>query len=304
MKAPDNQNISTYRIHVTGLVQGVGFRPFVYRLAIQYGVSGWVENRNDGVQIRINVSRERAEEFRQSLIDHAPAAADIESVHLSPSPPEAMEGFTIKSSGDVSEIITEIGPDIAVCPDCLSDMKEQPHRINYPFINCTHCGPRFTIIRDLPYDRSRTTMDAFTMCPDCRSEYENVHDRRFHAQPVACNNCGPVYELENEQGKTKDLDKLLKELAAGIREGKIFALKGMGGFHLVCDAFNESAVARLRKIKERDGKPFALMCPSVEHARCLAEIKRGGRTLLKSWQRPIVLLRRKGRDYKGHCRWP
>lgn len=174
MRAPDNQNISTYRIHVTGLVQGVGFRPFVYRLATKFGISGWVENRNDGVRILINETLEEAEKFRQSIFDHAPAAADIESIQLLPSAPEVMEGFAIKSSGDVSEIITEIGPDIAVCPDCLLDMKQQPHRINYPFINCTHCGPRFTIIRDLPYDRPRTTMDAFVMCPDCRAEYENV----------------------------------------------------------------------------------------------------------------------------------
>lgn len=293
MKAPDNQNISTYRIQISGLVQGVGFRPFVYREANKYGISGWVENRNDGVHILINETREGAEKFKQSILDHAPAAADIESLRMMPASPEVLEGFAIKSSGDVSGSITEIGPDIAVCPECLSDMKRQPHRINYPFINCTHCGPRFTIIRDLPYDRPHTTMDAFAMCPECRAEYENVHDRRFHAQPVACKHCGPVYVLEAEQGRCDQLEGIMEEVRAGIMKGGVFALKGMGGFHLLCDAFNESAVARLRKIKERDGKPFALMCRSVEMARSLAEVSKEEERLMEAWQRPIVLLRKK-----------
>ena len=294
MKAPDNQNISTYRIQVSGLVQGVGFRPFVFREATKYGISGWVENRNDGVHILINETREGAEKFKQSILDHAPAAANIESLRMMPTSPEVLEGFAIKSSGDVSGSITEIGPDIAVCPDCLSDLKQQPNRINYPFINCTHCGPRFTIIRDLPYDRPRTTMDAFAMCPECRAEYENVHDRRFHAQPVACKHCGPVYVLETEQGRTDQFEEILEEVRLGIRKGGIYALKGMGGFHLLCDAFNESAVTRLRKIKERDGKPFALMCRSVEMARSFAEVSKEEEHLLEAWQRPIVLLGKKG----------
>lgn len=294
MKAPDHQNVSTFRIHITGLVQGVGFRPFVHRLAVSQGISGWVENRNDGVNILINETQEGAEKFKQAIKELAPAAADIESLSMSASSPEVLEGFTIKSSEDVSGIITEIGPDIAVCTDCLADMKQQPHRINYPFINCTHCGPRFTIIRDLPYDRPHTTMDAFTMCPECRSEYENVHDRRFHAQPVACTHCGPVYVLENEKGTNSQVEEILDELALGISQGKIYALKGMGGFHLLCNALNENAIARLRKIKERDGKPFALMCRSSEAARSFVEVSKEEQELLETWQRPIVLLKRSG----------
>ncbi|MFH0757270.1 MAG: carbamoyltransferase HypF [Bacteroidota bacterium] len=291
--ALDIQDIKTFEIQIAGLVQGVGFRPFIYRMAQENKLCGWVENRNDGVVILINGTREEAESFKKGILDKAPLASDIDTVTLTPHPFRKMQGFLIRNSEDVSEAITEISPDIAVCPDCLRDMKSQAHRIQYPFINCTQCGPRFSIIRDLPYDRPHTTMDVFAMCPLCRSEFENITDRRFHAQPVACKHCGPVYSLEEKGSRTALLAELLSRVAGGMKEGKVYALKGLGGFHLMCDAFNETAVSTLRSIKKRDGKPFALMFRSLADAKNHVEISHGEAELLLSWRRPIVLLKRK-----------
>jgi hydrogenase maturation protein HypF len=294
MEVPDVQQYNTYKIEISGLVQGVGFRPFIYKLAYAQNIDGWVENRNDGVVILLNATGGGVESFAQSIRDNAPPASDIESVTITRNSYLDLQGFMIRKSEDVSESVTEISPDIAVCPDCLSDMKSQSHRINYPFINCTHCGPRFSIIRDLPYDRPHTTMDTFTMCPVCKSEYENVGDRRFHAQPLACNQCGPSYALEEHGIITVLLKELLSKVSAGISKGHVYALKGLGGFHLLCDAFNGSAVSRLRSIKERDGKPFALMFSSLSEAKIFAEINEEEERLLLSWRRPIVLLKKKG----------
>lgn len=293
------QQFNTYKIEITGLVQGVGFRPFIYNLAHEHKVNGWVENRNDGVVILLNETGTGVELFKTAILNNAPPASDIESVTITRNRNRDLRGFIIRKSEDVSGNITEISPDISVCPDCLADMKSQIHRINYPFINCTNCGPRFSIIRGLPYDRAQTTMEPFTMCPECKAEYENEADRRFHAQPVACMQCGPVYSL-NEQGiNTESLKDLLSKVSAGISQGKVYALKGMGGFHLMCDAFNERAVAHLRSIKERDGKPFALMFRSLNDARNFTEINEEEEQLLLSWQRPIVLLKRKGPITRG-----
>ena len=290
--APMNREpVTTFRIGISGMVQGVGFRPFIYRLARQLGISGWVENRNDGVTIVFNATPELAERFRQSITGSSPDAADIDRIDLEPAPAQTFSGFEIRSSSDLSPEITEISPDIAVCRECLRDMQVQPHRSGYPFINCTRCGPRFTIIRDLPYDRASTTMDRFRMCETCRSEYEEVSDRRFHAQPVACNRCGPSYTLMTPEGTVRDLSRILVRFGKELKEGGIFAVKGMGGYHLMCDAFHEEAVLRLRAIKERDGKPFALMARSPEAARTLVEMSREEQEMLVSWRRPIVLLR-------------
>ncbi|MEN8229777.1 MAG: carbamoyltransferase HypF [Bacteroidota bacterium] len=293
MEALNVQHGSTYIIEISGLVQGVGFRPFIYKLAHRHHVDGWVENRNDGVVILINGTNGEVELFKKEILDKAPPASDIESVTITPVPFQDLRGFMIRQSEDLSERVTEISPDIAVCPDCLSDMKSQPHRINYPFINCTHCGPRFSIIRELPYDRPYTTMDLFNMCPVCRAEYENVEDRRFHAQPVACSRCGPAYSLDENGFITESLDELLLKVSRGISRGSLYALKGVGGFHLMCDAFNVTAVSHLRSVKERDGKPFALMFRSLSAAKAYAEINDEEERLLLSWQRPIVLLKRK-----------
>ncbi|MEI7982633.1 MAG: acylphosphatase, partial [Bacteroidota bacterium] len=191
--------IKTLRITVTGLIQGVGFRPFVYRTALKHGLTGWVQNTNENVRILVTGSPGSIADFLFSLEAEAPPAAMIENIHTEEAGLENFSAFVILKSSDVSDDITEISPDIAVCTDCLNDMEQAGNRPDYPFVNCTNCGPRFTIIRELPYDRSKTTMQTFPMCQRCRNEYENVTDRRFHAQPIACSDCGPQYELFSGQ---------------------------------------------------------------------------------------------------------
>ena len=241
------------------MVQGVGFRPFVYRVASDLGLKGWVENRNNGVLVVTQGSEEQIQEFTKMIEEHAPEAASIESIDLHKEARTSLSEFEIRQSSDVSASVTEISPDIAVCKECLNDMRSQVHRINYPLINCTHCGPRFSIIRELPYDRPNTTMQSFEMCAECRSEYSNISDRRFHAQPVACNHCGPVYSLDFSEESVKDLSEILSLLEGILGEGGVVAMKGTGGFHLVCNAFSTEGVSKLRQIKQRDGTPFALM---------------------------------------------
>jgi hydrogenase maturation protein HypF len=280
----------TYEISISGLVQGVGFRPFIYRLAYAHNLRGWVENRNDGVRIRVSCSENRLSRFIKDIRSHAPLAASIHSIDYKVSFHELFDDFRIIRSSGQSDEITEISPDIAVCDDCLTDMKLQPHRINYPFINCTNCGPRFTIIRDLPYDREKTTMEPFVMCKLCEREYSNVLDRRFHAQPVACNHCGPQYELIEKEARTCSLDAIIDRVCQLLEGGMIVAIKGLGGFFIACDATNQQAVDRLRSIKKREGKPFAVMFSSVGTAKEYAVIGTEEEKLLLSWRRPIVLL--------------
>ncbi len=290
MKNPEGNITLFYDLKIKGLVQGVGFRPFIYRLAKEFGYKGWVENRNDGVMIRIETSGNSINEFRKRIIDDAPAAADIYSVTVNKSERETLRDFSIRKSVSDSSGITDVSPDIAVCKDCLADMKKQPHRINYPFINCTNCGPRFSIIRDLPYDRHNTTMDIFIMCDTCGEEYHNIADRRFHAQPVACNSCGPFYTFRQQEQVISDSMEIMKDIKEGLIDGAVYAIKGVGGYHLMCDAFNISAVRRLRKIKCRDSKPFAVMFESVESAKDYAFINADEEKALMSWKRPVVLL--------------
>lgn len=282
-----------FRISVRGLVQGVGFRPFVYRLAVSRGLTGWVENRSDGVMVCINANEGTTRDFCHALEQEAPRAASIEQIQTETIPAFPAEDFHIRNSKHVEGVVTEVSPDIAVCADCLRDMKAQEHRINYPFINCTHCGPRFTIIRAIPYDRAQTSMDVFPMCPRCRKEYEDILDRRFHAQPVACRHCGPHYTLHQGEEVTGDIEVILNALALGLGSGEIFALKGLGGYHLACDAGDQEAVEKLRQIKNRDGKPFAVMFPSLEKAAEYCHINDAEKELLSSWQRPIVILQKK-----------
>jgi hydrogenase maturation protein HypF len=277
-------------IHIQGLVQGVGFRPFVYRTALKYGVKGTVENRNDGVFIYAVGHHDQLNLFANALRDEAPAAADIYSLDLLDAIVSDCPDFSIVRSADTGQEITEVSPDIAVCEACLHDMKHQPHRINYPMTNCTNCGPRFTIIRSLPYDRPNTTMDDFSMCPQCAEEYRDVLNRRFHAQPVACNHCGPVYSLHLPTAEKLTGDSIAQQTALLIDHSKVVAIKGMGGFHLACDAFDLAAVDRLRQIKQRDGKPFAVMFRDAESATSFVSISDQERELLTSWRRPVVLL--------------
>lgn len=280
-------------IHIRGLVQGVGFRPFVYRMAIKHHVCGWVENNNEGVLIHAEASAENLGAFGQDLRKLAPPAANIQALEQKPAKNDSFQEFSIKKSSNRSDAVTEVSPDIAVCNECLHDMQTQPHRLAYPFINCTNCGPRFTIIRSLPYDRPLTTMAPFQMCEVCRQEYTHILDRRFHAQPVACMQCGPVYQIWPGMESFSDGFALAALIAKTIDEGGIVALKGLGGFHLVCDALNEKAVSRLRYRKNREGKPMAVMMENLETAAAFFSIDQAEEKELTSWRRPIVLLNNK-----------
>jgi len=278
-------------ITIRGKVQGVGFRPFVYRQAIRHDLRGWVRNTNAGVTIFCEGERSRLEAFHTTLENLAPPASAIDSFSVEPAELEGCTGFEILQSLNVSDDITEISPDIAVCEACLADMRIQPHRINYPLINCTHCGPRFSIVKALPYDRSTTTMAPFRMCDTCASEYADILDRRFHAQPVACNRCGPVYELwVDGELVLQSFGEILRYAADSIQKGGILAVKGIGGFHLVCSASDDEAVRLLRLRKGRESKPLAVMFSDIERARDTVEVSAVEEKQLLSWQRPIVLL--------------
>jgi len=282
------------KILITGLVQGVGFRPFVYRIARRFELTGWVQNTNENVRIEVSGTNQNITLFISSLGEDAPPAAVIENISVTESEFQPFTEFTILKSHDVSDEITEISPDIAVCDECLQDIDTAGTRMEYPFVNCTNCGPRFTIIEDLPYDRTKTTMRSFDMCPSCRSEYETITDRRFHAQPVACNECGPQYELiVNNSSVSKRTNIIIDKVSECISNGGVVLVKGLGGMHLACDAFSETAVEKLRSLKKRDGKPFALMFSDIESLKHYAEIDAVEERSIISWQRPIVLLEKR-----------
>jgi len=287
------------KIHIKGLVQGVGFRPFIYRIAHRYELKGWVENSNEGVKILAQGDEANVNVFIAAIRKEAPAASHIASMKVEETAEQGFDSFFIKKSEDTSGEITDVSPDIAVCQDCLEDMKTQSHRIDYPFTNCTNCGPRFTIIRDLPYDRPMTTMEPFPMCELCTGEYSDILDRRFHAQPVACNHCGPEYTLRFNDKEVHGIKEILIHIAELIDAGKIIAMKGLGGFHLACDAHNEKSVERLRLAKNRDGKPFAVMFRDIEAAEKYAYITEAEKEILYSWQRPIILLRSRKKLARG-----
>jgi len=285
--------IRAYRIKVEGLVQGVGFRPFVYRLAMKHNCNGFVLNRTDGVSIKIEGSKGGTKKFTDELKSTYPVAAIVENIYIEDDKVENLNDFKILGSQDMSDEISQISPDIAVCSECMDDIRKQPHRLNYPFVNCTNCGPRFTIVKDFPYDREKTTMKVFEMCPECGKEYNDVSDRRFHAQPVACNNCGPVYRLHLNDGTVNAFENILDILTDYIRGGKIVAIKGTGGYHLMCDALNEKSVKRLRNSKHREGKPFAVMFSDIHKIEEYALVSAGEKNALLKWRRPIVILQTK-----------
>ncbi len=294
MTIPDYHHAeNTYLIAIKGLVQGVGFRPFIYRLAKSLHINGWVENRNDGIVINITCTSALLDLFLNSIKQQAPPASNIESIDCKHTEKVRFIDFQIAGSRTISSQITGISPDIAVCSDCLEDMRVQKNRIDYPFINCTNCGPRFTIIHGLPYDREKTTMNEFEMCLDCRKEYTDIFDRRFHAQPVACQICGPEYTLHYEHTVIKGIHAIIAKLVTLFKNHKIIAIKGLGGFFLACDALSEETVARLRKLKNREGKPFAVMFSGIEALEEYARIDPDEKFSLLSAKRPIVLLRTK-----------
>ncbi len=275
---------------IRGLVQGVGFRPFVYRTAIKYGLKGEVNNRTDGVAVIVRGDPSTVEDFSNDLRANAPPAADIRTIEINPAPMVDFDSFSITRSINIDDQITEVSPDIAVCPDCQNEMNNDPRRMEYPFINCTNCGPRFSIIESLPYDRPRTSMKPFRMCPACQSEYNEITDRRFHAQPVACDSCGPRYTYNDGVKVLSDLKSILRETAALVHSGKTVAIKGTGGYHLLCDALNEEAVRVLRKKKQREARPFAVMFRDVDCLReyCLLDPEESEE--LTSWRRPVMIL--------------
>jgi hydrogenase maturation protein HypF len=288
-----NQEVSGLAIQVRGIVQGVGFRPFVYQLAVKNDLAGWVRNSSNGVEIEIKGKKPAIQAFLDELISAPPPLSRIDKIsHQESYSGDYTQFVIVESQSDPSQFIP-ISPDISVCPDCLREMQNPYNRrYRYPFINCTNCGPRFTIVKDIPYDRSVTTMAGFPMCPACRKEYENPMDRRFHAQPIACPVCGP--ELSFFRGDTQIYgnDKSLSTARSAIQQGKILAIKGLGGFHLACDASNSSAVQELRNRKKRIEKPFALMSPSVAIIEKYCQVSQKEKELLESRQRPIVLLKK------------
>ena len=283
--------IKTYQIEITGLIQGVGFRPFIYRIAQKRGLKGTVRNTNKNVIIEINADEKSVNKFIDAIKKEAPPASSIKSIDYLVREPKTFTDFSITQSESYSYAITEVSPDISVCKDCLEDMDIQENRIDYPFINCTNCGPRFSIIKALPYDRKSTTMDVFEMCDDCREEYTNVFDRRFHAQPVACSICGPQYKLEYGGKSISDITEIVSQTGKLIDSGKTVAIKGVGGYFIACDALNENAVKRLRSGKKRYGKPFAVMFRDIVAIKQFAKIREEESILLESWQRPIVLVK-------------
>lgn len=295
-------------IHVTGIVQGVGMRPFVYREAMAHGICGWVLNAGDGVHIEAHAPADALDAFVAALSEHAPAAARVEHVEtmdLAANGWDAAseQGFRIVASQDQTAHTTLVSPDIATCDDCLRELFDPAdRRYHYPFINCTNCGPRFTIIRSLPYDRAATSMDCFPMCPKCAAEYADPLDRRFHAQPDACFDCGPhiTWREAGEAaaspvvGTTRETsDAIIDRCVELLANGGIVAIKGLGGFHLACDASNEQAVAELRRRKRRSNKPLAVMARDLVDVERLCHVNDVERGLLAGSIRPIVLLRRR-----------
>ncbi len=273
-------------------MQGVGFRPYVYRLAVESGLAGWVGNTPEGVMLEAEGSVSGLEEFERRLMSELPPAAFVSSLEKEAASPENQKGFFIEKSSRGEKASVPILSDLALCRDCLREMNDpSDRRYRYPFITCTNCGPRFTIMTGLPYDRPQTTMKDFPLCAKCIEEYENPLDRRFHAQPLACPECGPGLEfLDGGGGRIALREEALSLTIEAIREGKIVAIKGLGGFHLVCDARNKSAVRTLRERKNRPAKPFAVMMPSLEVANNYCEISIIEGDLLTSQQSPIVIV--------------
>jgi len=290
--------IKRQKILITGRVQGVGFRPAVYRIACQLGLSGFVYNDTKGVTVELQGKEEKIAEFLARLqSDDKPPLAEIKSCEaVEVAVIDGEDEFVIKASDSEGTALSQVTADIATCRDCLAEMADKgDFRYGYPFINCTNCGPRYSIVKTIPYDRPNTTMSVFEMCDKCAAQYNDVTDRRFHAQPVACSACGPKIYLTDGKGKIIETrtDKAIAETARLLLDGKVVAIKGIGGFHLAADALNNKAVERLRERKRRDHKPFAMMADSIRKIKEFAIVSELAEKLLKSPQSPIVLLPKK-----------
>ncbi|MGZ8711255.1 MAG: carbamoyltransferase HypF, partial [Thermoanaerobaculia bacterium] len=291
-------------IEIRGVVQGVGFRPFVYQTAGRFGITGRVRNDSTGVMIDAFGDDRSLGVFLGELQASAPPAAIINSIEWSPIPPEEAEAFVIIASETTDERRISIPPDLGICPDCLREIFDPTdRRYLYAFTNCTNCGPRYSIVRDIPYDRRNTTMESFQMCRACKKEYEDPSDRRFHAQPNACPDCGPTVSVVKADGSTIATDYPIGFAGRALGAQMIVAVKGIGGFHLACDATSSMAVQRLRERKRRDARPLAVMVRDIAAAEQIAVISPEEKMLLLSAERPIVLLERKGtliaRDVTG-----
>ncbi len=281
-------------IHIRGVVQGVGFRPFVYRLAHEHGIAGWVLNGEEGVSIHAEGEEKTLWRFVEELRVQAPPAAEIAEVEAHFVEVSGQTGFEIRESERHDKPTVRISPDLPVCEECLRELFDpQNPRFQYPYINCTNCGPRYTVILALPYDRPNTTMKAWPLDAYCNGEYHDPMNRRFHAQPVACPRCGPHYFLRSDDESISGEQEAIRRTVELLREGKIVAVKGLGGYHLACDARNASAVGAMRERKYRKEKPFAVMVKDIEAARCIVDLSPQSESLLKSVARPIVLAKAK-----------
>jgi hydrogenase maturation protein HypF len=284
------------RLSIRGVVQGVGFRPFVYRTAVEHRVFGWVLNGDAGVEIHVEAAADAVDAFVDRLQNAPPPAARVAEFEVRSAEPEGLSDFCIRASRRQVAPTVRISPDLALCADCLGELRDPANRrCGYPYINCTNCGPRYSIIRRLPYDRVGTTMAAFAMCPRCRHEYTDPSDRRYHAQPIACADCGPGYRLvcpgkpDDFSQRVDSSEQAIRRTVALLVEGQIVAIKGIGGYHLACDAANGQAVAALRSRKFRKEKPFAVMAATLDDARALVELSAAHEALLLDVARPIVL---------------
>lgn len=294
-----NPSIVAQRITLTGKVQGVGFRPFVYRLAKQLGIRGWVQNLRGRVLVHAEAPADQLEGFARSLIEQAPTIAQPEISHQEAHGLESMPEFVIRDSDQDAEADIHIPPDFFTCPDCLREMDDpQDRRYGYPFINCTQCGPRYTLIRTLPYDRPNTSMADFPLCAKCQAEYEDPMNRRFHAEPVACPVCGPALSYVAADQSVEGNEAAMEASVEALHAGRILAIKGVGGYHLVCDARNEAAVQKLRDRKQRPDKPLAVLVPAMgddelDAVRGIATISPAEAECLRAPSRPIVLVTRR-----------
>ena len=291
--ADKTSRLCAVRLRVTGVVQGVGFRPFVYRLAQQNGITGWVLNGEDGVHVVAEASDEAIARFVDTVRDHPPPAAHVASFDVTPITLTGFDAFEIRESTGGDAPTVRISPDLAVCDDCLRELFDPgDRRFGYPYIKCTNCGPRYSIVEGLPYDRPRTVMRDWALCDECDREYKDPADRRFHAQPVACPACGPTVRLKEASNTVLGTDAIVRT-AALLAGGAIVAIKGIGGYHLACDAENANAVAAMRERKYRKERPFALMARDLAIAQTLVELDVESARLLASIERPIILARAK-----------
>ena len=296
LESDQTQSIKGARTQINGIVQGVGFRPFIYNLARANKLNGFVTNTSDGVHIEVEGSPESLDAFHRAIFDEKPSLAHITSMDTIEQPIELFSDFTIRKSRAQEHRATLISPDVSICEDCLREMFDpKDRRFGYPFINCTNCGPRYTIIMDIPYDRPFTAMKGFQMCARCEAEYQDPADRRFHAQPNACWECGPQVSLYDNKKSLINRDDPIKKACELLKKGKILAIKGLGGFHLAVDATNDKAVAALRARKHREEKPFAIMSRDVETIQRYAYVTEEEKRLLTLPRRPIVILKKKNK---------